>query len=299
MNHNQPGAILLHHTFRPGVDPPDPPPPNAYWFAFLGQRLLVTLQEGAGQSAQAGGSDLDAAGVMMPWLPSLYALGIAPVRTQYLGAIDDQPCYSAELPANVQPPPDMKLVGLRHLYGLLDDDFFWVAGRAVQIVDWDRSHQFCSACATPLHTRSGERAKVCPACGHTSYPRLAPAVIVAVTRGDRILLARAHYHPPGRFSVLAGFVEPGETLEECLRREVKEEVGIDVQNIRYFGSQPWPFPHSLMIAFTCEYAGGELVLEEEEIAAAGWFTAGDLPRIPPRISISRALIDWFVEGDGG
>ena len=296
MTLNEHRYTLANHTFRPAVDPPDPLPHSAYWFAFRGQQLLVSLQDNGATGPAAG--EPDSGGAMVPWASSLHDLGLSPLRSQYLGALDEQPCFSAELPADVQPPPGMKLVDLRRLYGLLDEDFFWIAGRAVQIVDWDRTHQFCSACATTLQRQPRERVKVCPACGHSSYPRLSPAIIVAVTRDDRLLLARAHNHPPGRFSVLAGFVEPGETLEECLRREVKEEVGIDVKNIRYFGSQPCPFPHSLMIAFTCQYAGGDLVLEEQEIAEAAWFTAGNLPRIPPPISISRALIDWFVQESG-
>lgn len=293
--HNEHRYTLTNHTFRPGVTAPGPPTGGAYWFAFHDHALLVKVQENGAGAGELPPSDPDTAGAMVPWTPSLDALGLHPLRTQYLGALDDLPCYSAELPHDVKAPPGMKLVNLRHLYGLLDEDFFWIAGRAVQIVDWDRTHQYCSACAAPLKTDPQERVKLCHACGHSSYPRLSPAIIVAVTRGDKLLLARSHRHPPGRFSVLAGFVEPGETLEECLRREVKEEVGIEVKNIRYFGSQPWPFPHSLMIAFTCDYAGGEIVLEEEEMAEAAWYTADNLPRIPPRISISRALIDWFVE----
>jgi NAD+ diphosphatase len=126
------------------------------------------------------------------------------------------------------------------------------------------------------------------------YPRLSPAVIVLVKRGDRILLARSPGFPPGMYSVLAGFVEPGESIEEAISREVCEEVGVEVENVRYFGSQPWPFPHSLMIGFTADYAGGELRVEPDEIEDAGWFEADDLPAVPPRISIARAMIDAFV-----
>jgi NAD+ diphosphatase len=132
----------------------------------------------------------------------------------------------------------------------------------------------------------------------TSYPRISPAIIVAVTRrfedGMRILLARNHRFPPGRYSVIAGFVEAGETLEECVRREVEEETGIQVDNIRYFGSQPWPFPNSLMIGFTAEHAGGEIVIGAGEIADAQWFAPDALPLLPPKISIARRLIDDFV-----
>lgn len=139
-----------------------------------------------------------------------------------------------------------------------------------------------------------ERAKECPDCGLLSYPRISPAIIVLVMKEDRLLLARAHRHPPGFYSVLAGFVEPGENLEEAVAREIREEVGIEVEDICYFGSQPWPFPDSLMIAFTCRYSSGDITLEEDELQDAGWFSPSDLPPIPPKISIARQLIDWFV-----
>jgi NAD+ diphosphatase len=128
----------------------------------------------------------------------------------------------------------------------------------------------------------------------TNYPRLAPAVIVAVERDDQLLLANNARFPRGFYSVLAGFVEAGESLEQTVAREIKEEVGITVSDIRYFGSQPWPFPHSLMIAFQAKYADGEFVLEEAEIADAGWFSADNLPQLPPPLSIARRLIDDFV-----
>jgi NAD+ diphosphatase len=128
------------------------------------------------------------------------------------------------------------------------------------------------------------------------YPRVSPAVIVRVRRGDAVLLARSPGFPPGLHSVLAGFVEPGESIEETVRREVREEVGIEVDNLRYFGSQSWPFPNSLMIAFTADYAGGELTPEPGEIEVAGWFAPHDLPTLPPRVSIARRMIDHFVRG---
>lgn len=270
---------LTRRTFVPGVSA-GTPPRDTYWFAFRGYRLLVRVQEDQAR---------------VPELSSLQEVDLGVVRSQYLGTLDGRPCYSAELPEDAEPPPGMTFQGLRSLYGLLDEDFFWVAGRAVQIVDWDRTHQYCSACGSLTESQRRERVKVCPNCGYTSYPRLAPAIIVAVTRGDKLLLARSRRHPPGLYSVLAGFVEPGETLEECLMREVKEEVGLEVKNIRYFGSQPWPFPHSLMIAFTCEHAGGGIVLDDEEMEEAAWFGADELPRVPPPISISRQLIEWFRE----
>ena len=152
-----------------------------------------------------------------------------------------------------------------------------------------------AAAATPTVQRETERSKECPKCGQIHFPRLAPAVIVLVERGNQILMARSRHFAPGMFSVLAGFVEPGETLEEAVAREVKEESGILVKDIRYFGSQPWPFPHSLMIGFTAKYAGGEITLEDSELEEAGWYTADNLPPQPGKISIARKLIDAFVE----
>ena len=280
----------MHHAyslstsiFKPAVQPPadDPAGAPACWYVFRGYRLLVS--QGAG-------------GVQLPTANAAADLGLPLTRQQFLGWMDDRPCYAAEVAGDISPPSGWMFEGLRSLLGLLDEDQFWLAGRAVQIVDWDRTHQFCGQCGAPNGYHAHDRARVCPSCGLTQYPRLSPAIIVAVLRGDQILLARSHRHPPGLYSVLAGFVEPGETLEECVAREVKEEVDLDVENVRYFGSQPWPFPHSLMIAFTCEAPTGEIVLDRSEMAEAGWFRAGALPTVPPPPTISRQLIDWFVAG---
>jgi NAD+ diphosphatase len=167
-----------------------------------------------------------------------------------------------------------------------------VAGRAFQIADWARTHRFCGACGQPMSRAPGERAMKC-ACGHVAYPRISPAMMVLVKRGRSILLARNVAVPAGgRMSALAGFLEPGESIEEAIHREVREEVGIEVKDPRYFASQSWPYPHSLMIAFTAEYAGGELKCDPAEIAEARWFAPGDaLPELSPGQSISRALID--------
>jgi NAD+ diphosphatase len=191
----------------------------------------------------------------------------------------------------------MEFQGLRKLYGVLEEEVFWVAGRAFQIMDWDRTHQYCGKCGSPTRNKIDERAKVCPSCGTVSFPRMSPAIIVAVIRDHAILLAHAARFPGAMYSVLAGFVEPGESLEDCVRREVKEEAGVELKNIRYFGSQPWPFPNSLMIGYTAEYAAGEIMMDGKEITDAQWFTADRLPAIPDKISIARKLIDWFVEGN--
>ncbi len=189
----------------------------------------------------------------------------------------------------------LQWAGLRALFGALNDALFALAGRAFQIMDWDRSHQFCGRCGAPTVIKNGERVRVCPSCGQLHYPRIAPAVMALVRRGREFLLARSPHFPPGMYSALAGFAEPGETLEQALVREVREEVGIEVGDLRYFASQPWPFPHSLMIAFHCSHVGGEITPDPGEIEAAGWFTVDRLPQaLPSPISISRRLIEATI-----
>jgi NAD+ diphosphatase len=266
--------------FISGIVPPSGREEPAWWFAFQGNKLLVSLESSS---------------ISIPYLIDFKELGLAPLSQHYLGRLDKQHCYAVELAEETTPPTGMSFEGLRQVYGRLDEDLFWIATRAVQVVDWDRTHQFCGQCGTPTKTSSVERAKECPICGLLHFPRLSPAIIVLVERGHELLLARSRHFLPAMYSVLAGFVEPGETLEEAVVREVKEEVGLTVKEIKYFGSQPWPFPHSLMIGFTAKYASGEISLQDPEIEDAGWFTADNLPTIPGKISIARKLIDWFVE----
>jgi NAD+ diphosphatase len=192
---------------------------------------------------------------------------------------------SQALPAGWAP------LGLRDLFGLVETTLAALSGRAYQLLEWDRNHQYCSRCGSPNESRKDERSRVCPRCGFTSYPPVSPAIMILVTHGRKLLLARKPAFPQGRYSALAGFVEPGETLEDTVARETREEVGVEVKNIRYFGSQPWPFPHSLMVAFTAEYAGGEIRPDGVEIEEARWFEPDQLPKLPPPISISRRLID--------
>jgi NAD+ diphosphatase len=251
------------------------------WFAFQADRLLVRVQ---GDS------------VVLPEWGHLAALSASYERRHYLGRLGEVDCYAVELEAVVEPPADMALEGIRGLFGRLVDAHFSLAGRAVQVLEWDRNHRFCGRCGEPTVQVENERAKRCPRCGLHSYPRISPAVIMLVERGDRILLARNARNPAGFFSVLAGFVEPGESLEEAVVREVYEETAIEITDLRYFGSQPWPFPNSLMIGFTSTYAAGEIAVDGEEIAEAHWFEKRALPeRLAGRISIARRLIDWAVE----
>ena len=255
--------------------------PNGESLCFAFQQTLLLVREEATAALLPAHADLD-------------VLGGTPLRRLHLGRLDGRSCYAFEFAADTAPPPGLQWQGLRSLYSRLDDKQFALAGRALQYVDWDRTHQFCGRCGTPTRMSAHERARECPACNLTAYPRIAPAVMCLIRRGREILLARSPRFAPGMYSALAGFVEPGESLEQCLAREVLEETGVRIANARYFASQPWPFPHSLMIAFVADYAGGEITPAPDEIEDAQWFDIDALPRLPNRISIARRLIDGAV-----
>jgi NAD+ diphosphatase len=225
-------------------------------------------------------------------------LGLNARFRREIGALNGRQCYAAELNPDAAVPEEMMFRDLRSLLVEVDERFFAMAGRAKQIVEWHETHRFCGRCGAETVPVTTELAKECPRCGMLFYPRLSPAVIVLVKREDTILMARSPGFPRGMYSVLAGFVEPGESIEEAINREVCEEVGVEVEDVRYFGSQPWPFPHSLMIGFTAEYAGGELRLEPAEIEDAGWFGVNSIPAVPPKASIARAMIEQFVAHHG-
>ena len=254
-------------------------------------------------SGQAGGWALvhcrqrflcGADGVLFPrdWLKSRLP---APLAEQGIGRLAAQPLFVLELAeADEQLLPGALWKGLRQF--LLEGDFatFRMLGYAAQIATWARQHRFCGACGQPLELLAGERAMACPSCALHHYPRLSPSIIVLVSRGAEILLARSPRFAPGVYSTLAGFVEPGESIEACVRREVREEVALEIANLRYIASQSWPFPHSLMLGFHAEYAAGEIVAQPEEIEDARWFRLDELPQLPPRGAISRYLIDLHL-----
>ena len=213
-----------------------------------------------------------------------------PTSTLRIGDWRGHPCFAAELPQALDHLPG-ELSLLRPLYGLAGTEAFALAGRASLLLDWQRNYRFCGRCGTPAAKKSDEFAMACPACGLLAFPRLSPAVMVLVRRNDELLLARSPHFRPGIFSALAGFVEAGETVEQCAVREVREEVGVEIANLRYFQSQPWPFPDSLMLAFFADYAGGEITPDPTEIEAADWFPLNALPPLPDHASIARRLID--------
>ncbi len=218
----------------------------------------------------------------------------------FLGLLDGAAMWGVDVPHG-HDPADGAAADLFSYFGRSSETEWLVAGRAVQIIEWARTHRFCGRCGTPTELAPGERAMKCPACRLLAFPRLAPAMITLVTRGsgadEEALLAQGVQFRGPMYSCLAGFVEPGESLEGAVAREVREEVGIEVTNIRYWGSQPWPFPHSLMLGFHADYAGGEIVCDPTEIIDAQWYRRDALPPIPPGISIARKLIDvWLAAG---
>lgn len=213
----------------------------------------------------------------------------------YLGERDGVPCLANEAPASEELPDGVIAVNLRALYDRVPDADFGLAGYASQMLYWRRTSRFCPVCGHETEPGHRDWGRHCPNCGHTGYPRVSPAVLILIyDAADRLLLATK----PGwgdRYSILAGFVEPGETLEDCVRRETLEEVSLAVTDLEYDGSQTWPFPHQLMVGFKCRYAGGEIRLDDEELAAASWFERGALPQLPPKVSLSRQMIDRWID----
>lgn len=230
-------------------------------------------------------------------------LEIDGASTHFIGAMDDDEGWWAVDVADGDDPSDGAALDLFSMFARVSEDEWVAAGRAVQIAEWARTHRFCGRCGTPTEAQAHERAMRCPACGLLSYPRLAPAMITLVTRGEgddeEALLGQGVQFRGPMYSCLAGFVEPGETLEGAVVREVFEEVGVEIEDVRYQSSQPWPFPHSLMIGFRARWKSGEIVCDPTEIADAKWFRRDDLPNIPPRISIARKLIDGWLAGEPG
>ena len=270
----------MENRLIPSVEAPPTKSEPAWWFVFMADRLMV---------AEAGEK------ISVPCLTNPAELSLEPIREWYLGILDGRHCYCAEIPEDAPVPEKMTFRGLRHLYGHLDGFLHRVAMKAVHMIEWDRTTRYCGYCGMETIRARGMIAKECPCCELLIFPRISPAIIVLVERENKVLLARVKRFTSELYSVLAGFVEPGETLEEAVQREIEEEVGIRVKNIRYFGSQPWPFPDSLMIGFTAEYESGEINIDEAEIADANWYDPERLPVIPGKISIARQLIDWFVE----
>ena len=253
---------------------------TVYWFIFQNNNLLM-LKDGATHS-------LPSASFMMTVKSHLR-------REHGFGEFAGAACFCAEIDSDAALPPGVVAVSLRGALGLLDPDWYKPAVKAFSIINWDINHQFCSRCGNLTRHQPGSFERICNVCELTFYPRISPCMIVLIKKDDHLLMARSPHFVPGAYGLIAGFIEVGESIEDAVHREVKEEVNIDIKNLRYFGSQPWPFPDSLMIGFTAEYAGGDIIIDNKEIEAAGWYRFDNLPGRPSvSVSIASKLIEHFV-----
>ena len=219
------------------------------------------------------------------------------VGRQPLGVLGQQYCEAVYIAESFDEAalPDYQWLRLRDILNVVDDVLFQLAGRAVQLQHWMSQHKFCGRCGAQTRVATSDRSLVCTQCDLRFYPKIAPCAMVLITREDHCLLARGVRHPEGLYSALAGFIEAGESAEQAAEREVFEEVGLQVRELRYFDSQPWPFPGQLMLAYTAQYAGGEIDIDPKEIIEAAWFRYDQLPTIPPKTTIAGRLIAEFVQ----
>ena len=234
-----------------------------------------------------------------PWRPltrnEWQGCGLESLSSHYLGDLGGASIFAEEVDPDAEEPAGFGFETLWSCLMTVSQPVFHLIGRASQIVEWHRHHHFCGVCGSVTVTTPHDRSRKCKTCNLAFYPRLSPSIIVLVNRGEEVLLARNVRSPGNFYSTLAGFVEPGESIEEAVHREVLEEVGIRIKNLKYFSSQPWPFPNSLMLGFHAEYDSGDILLQEDEIADAKWFHYTDMPNEPAMISISGWLIDDFVK----
>jgi NAD+ diphosphatase len=251
--------------------------PNTLWFMFHNSSLLLRRTRHGASALPRGEA---------PPLPPAGAL-------HRLGLFRRRPCTAYDV-TQTPDPQEWDAPDLRAAYGLIEGDLHCFANKGFELIHWDRQSQYCSACGSPMK-RSTAASKTCPSCGRKSFPALTPAVLTLVRKQDGILLARARSFKEPYYSILAGYLEPGESLEECARREVFEETGITVGALAYFGSQSWPFPSTLMVGFIAEYESGELRIQKKELASGAFFTRDDLPRLPDRFTLSRRMIDWWLK----
>lgn len=250
---------------------------DKYWFVFWNDRLVMNR---------------DPVGILSGSLPPLRGrVGTPPHE---IGELDGRRCLAYETDAE----PDealFRVVPLREAFDLIDRPFYEKAGHGSELIFWDKTTTFCSCCGARTE-KAGPIVKRCTGCGREIFPQVAPAIIVLIHRDESVLLVQAHNFKGTFYGLVAGFVEPGETLEQCVQREVREETGLEVSNIRYFASQPWPYPCGEMIGFNADYVSGELCLQQEELKAAEFFDRHHLPELPRKLSLARALIDnWLGE----
>ena len=243
-----------------------------------------------------GGSDVLLVNHCIPNYEIFRKHNISYTHSRYIGKINDISCFSL----NIEKSIHEIAIGSRHhlyeMYALLPGNYLKAAIYGFQIFLWDKKTTFCGLCGSKIEEQFNSKlVKKCSVCKEEYFPKISPVVIVAVIKEGKILLAQHNRMKQTLYTVLAGFVDPGESIEECIHREIKEEADIEVKNIRYFGSQPWPFPDSLMLAFQADYDKGELKPDTEEISDLRWFAPEEIPEWPDKVSIARTLIDHFIQ----
>ncbi len=268
-------------TFIRAYPPSQPASDRAYWLPFLKNEVLVAQHGEQVALIQANNQEMQAL--------------LKPQEVLYIGTFDGVPCMACEVGVDVVIPETWHALSLWGLFGKLDEVSYSVVGYATQLLYWRRTSHFCPVCGHVPQDEVGTWGRHCPHCGHTAYPHVTPAILALVhDGGERMLLT----HKSGwgkRYSCVAGFTEPGESLEECVQREVYEELGVEVTDVRYVGSQPWPFPHQLMVGYTARYVSGAIRLEEQELDDARWFSTDALPEMPPPLSLAHSMIKTWVE----
>jgi NAD+ diphosphatase len=270
---------VIRGFFRP-VRPGEPHPDGeCYWIMLQGGALVVEERDGRYVLPE---------GDFPSWL-------IDAAKPICIGIWKDKPLMAICLSRSIHVPKHFHVEPFNASMQRLDDQILTLGGLAHQILSWRRNSTHCSQCGSGMTTIKSTWGKRCNACGHEHFPHIHPCIIVLVRRGDQFLLARKGAWPIGRYSLVAGFVDFGESLEECVHREVMEETGISITNLRYVGSQNWPFPSQLMAGFVADYAGGEISIDHEELEDAGWFCTGDMPPdLPGKRSIARWIIDTYA-----
>lgn len=254
------------------------------WFIFCPKQQLLLVKDG------------DRFHIPYSVEPPVQLPADTPIHT--VGEILGLPAKACALPLEALTEQNTSFIptDLRASYDVLPLEEYQCAGKASQILTWDKNSRFCPACGTPT-TQTGPITKRCPHCGQEIYPRISPAVIVLIKKGDSVLLVHARNFRGSFKGLVAGFLEPGETLEECVHREVMEETGIRIKNLRYFGSQPWPYPSGIMVGYYAEYESGTIKLQDEELSAGAFYHRDHLPEIPKKLSIARKLIDAWLNNE--
>ena len=249
---------------------------NVYWFIFFNDQLLL----------QKKGETYTIPYSINPPVPVKNVLEVS--------LLEDMPACTASVDTPLEETAEYLPMGLRASYDYLDPILHKIAGKAYELIYWDQHSRFCPSCGTKTVMQT-TISKQCPNCKYEIYPVVSPAILVLIRKGDAILLVHARNFRGSFYGLVAGFLETGETLEECVRREVMEETGLEINNITYFGNQPWPYPSNLMVGFIADYVSGMIRLQDEELSEGAFFSKDNLPELPRKLSLARKMIDWWLE----